>query len=202
MFEQSGPRMGASDYWMSFLASYGVTFLAFLMIAFATFTGSGFFMLVSVLALLGSSIYMRLAQMQRCNDIGWPWQTPWVVFGLGLAISVISQLSPLIALVMLPALLIFAGADFVFAIVLGCMPSRPLTQTEYDPEAYVQSYRDYGAPNFSKALAAQAEVRQKQAVAAAPVAISASGKRVASVTQADPEPTPAPRAMGFGRKLV
>jgi uncharacterized membrane protein YhaH (DUF805 family) len=204
MFEQSGPRIGVSDYWLSFLASYGVFFAGIVGLVFASFTKSGFFMLVSILALLGSSIYMRIAQMQRCNDIGWPWQTPWVVFGVGLAVSVISQLGGIIALLMLPMLIIVGLADFAFAIVLGCIPSRQFAQPEFDPQAYRDNYRDYGAPNFSAAQAAEVEARKKVTVAAAQAAtptISASGKRVASVTQAEPAPLP-PRAVGFGRKGV
>jgi hypothetical protein len=102
MFEQSGPRMGISDYWLSFMACWGVTFAGVFGIVFASFIDSDFFMLISILALLGGSLYIRVAQMQRCNDIGWPWQTPWIVFGLGLAVSAIAQFAAILALLMLP----------------------------------------------------------------------------------------------------
>jgi uncharacterized membrane protein YhaH (DUF805 family) len=204
MFEQSGPRMGISDYWLSFMACWGVTFAGVFGIVFASFIDSDFFMLLSILALLGGSLYIRVAQMQRCNDIGWPWQTPWIVFGLGLAVSAVAQFAAILALLMLPLIIIVALADFAFGIVVGCIPSRQGAQPEYDPQAYRDAYRDYGAPNTSLKQEAEAVVRQKEAALRAaqvnPVT-NASGKRVASVTQSEPSPPP-PRAVGFGRKGV
>jgi uncharacterized membrane protein YhaH (DUF805 family) len=206
MYEQYGQRMGVADYWMSFLACYGVTFFAGMGFLFASFFGAGFFSMLCVLALLASSVYLRIAQMRRCMDIGWPWQTPWIVLGLGLAAAVVSQFAVILALVMLPVLIIIALADFAFGIVLGFMPSKQIVQPDYDPQAYKDSYTDYGAPNFSAKEAAEAKLRQRaqagQLPASTPV-ISASGKRVASVTQSEPEPqAPPPRALGFGRKGV
>jgi uncharacterized membrane protein YhaH (DUF805 family) len=202
MFEQAGPRMGPSEYWLSFLACWGVTFAGLFGLLFASFTGSDFFMLISVLALLGSSIYIRVAQMQRCNDIGWPWQIPWLVFGVSLTITVVAQFAVILALLMLPLTIIVGLGDLIFGIVLGCIPSKHLAQPDYDPQAYRDAYMDYGAPNFSAAQAAEAQARKQAAsvrIGIESPVVTASGKRIASVTQAEPAPPP-PRALGFGRK--
>jgi hypothetical protein len=204
MFEQSGPRIGISDYWISFMACWGVTFGAVFGLVIGTMMNSDFFTLVSVLALLASSLYIRIAQMHRCNDIGWPWQTPWIVFGIGLAISAVSQFAAILALVMLPIAIIIGLADFGFGIVLGFIPSKQTSQPDFDPQAYRDAYADYGAPNFSAAEAAEAQARKNAAAARIGIegpVVSASGKRVASVTQAEPAPLP-PRSMGFGRKGI
>jgi hypothetical protein len=203
MFEQTGPRIGVSEYWISFLACWGVTFGAAFGLVIGTITNSDFFMLISVLGLFASSLYLRIAQMHRCNDIGWPWAIPWIIFGLGLAISVVSQFAAILALVMLPVAIIFAVIDFAFGIIVGFIPSRQIAQPDFDPQAYRDAYADYGAPNYSAAQAAEAQERKNAAAARIGIdrpAISASGKRVASVTQAEPEPAPPPRALGFGRK--
>jgi uncharacterized membrane protein YhaH (DUF805 family) len=204
MFENTGPRMSASDYWVSFMACWGVTFLGVIGLVIGTFAKSPFFTLVSVVGLLGSSVYIRIAQMQRCNDIGWPWQIPWVVLGLGLATSAVAQFSPLVALVMLPVMIIVGLCDFCFGIVVGFMPSKHIN-FDFDPEAYRQAYSDYGAPNVNAQLVAEAEARKQQAAArilAENPVISATGKRVASVTREEEPAAPPPRAMGFGRKGV
>jgi uncharacterized membrane protein YhaH (DUF805 family) len=202
MFEQAGPRMGQSEYWLAFLACWGVTFAGVFGLVFASFINSDFFKLLSVLALLGGSIYIRIAQMQRCNDVGWPWQIPWFVFGVSLAITVVAQFAAILALLMLPLTIIVGLGDLVFGIVLGCIPSKQIAQPDYDPQAYRDSYADYGAPNLSASQAAEAQARKQQAsvrLGIETAAVSASGKRIASVTQAEPAPPP-PRAMGFGRK--
>lgn len=204
MFEQTGPRMGRGDYWISFMACWGLTIFGGIVFAFASFIGSSFFTLLGVLAMLGSSVYIRLAQMQRCNDIGWPWQLPWGVFGISLALSAVSLFHPLLALIMLPLMLIIGLGDFVFGIVLGCMPSKD-NNFEFDAQAYRDAYRDYGAPNMSLKLEAQAELRNREAAARVAIenpVISASGKRVASVTRSEEPAAPPPRAMGFGRKGI
>jgi hypothetical protein len=187
------------------MACWGVTFGAVFGLVLGTVMNSDFFMLISVLGAFASSLYLRIAQMHRCNDIGWPWVIPWIIFGLGLAISVISQLAAILALVMLPAAIIFAVIDFAFGVVVGFIPSRQIAQPDYDPQAYRDAYADYGAPNYSAAHAAEAAARKNAAAAQMGIdrpAMSASGKRVASVTQAEAEPALPPRAMGFGRKGI
>jgi hypothetical protein len=205
MFEQIGQRMSVGNYWITYLACVGASILGIIFFIIASLFKSDFFVLISVLILLGSSIYVRIAQMQRCMAIGWPWQTPWIVFGIGLAITVVSQFAVILALIMLPLLVIVGIADFGFGLLIGCIPSKEIIQPDYDPQAYQDSYADYGAPNFSNKLAAQAKQRNDAAMAKLasdnPI-ISTSGKRVASVTQTPEAVAPPPRSLGFGRKGV
>lgn len=202
MFEQYGQRMGIGEYWLNFMACWGVAIMGVVGLMFGGLTGSSFITMMSIVALLASSIWIRVAQMRRCMDIGWWWQMPWGVLGVGLAASVVAQFNALLALVMLPALVIISLGDFIFGIVLGCMPSKHIIQPEFDAQAYRDSYQDYGAPNASLKMEAMAELRKRELAARIAVehpVISTSGKRVASVTRAEPA-APPPRAMGFGRK--
>lgn len=203
MFEQYGQRMGIGEYWLTFMACWGVTIGGAIGYMFGGLIGSSFFTMISIVALLASSIWIRVAQMRRCMDIGWWWQIPWGVLGISLAASVIGQFNAVLALVMLPALVLIGLGDFVFGIVLGFMPSKHIVQPDFDAQAYRDSYRDYGAPNASLKLEAMAELRNRDAATRAAVenpVFSASGKRVASVTRSETAPAPPPRAMGFGRK--
>jgi hypothetical protein len=205
MFEQHGQRISVAEYWVAFLMCLGASIFGIVMLVIATLFSSDIFVMFSVLILLGSSVYIRIAQMRRCLAIGWPWQTPWIVLGLGLAATAISQFAAVLALIMLPVMVIIALADFSFGILLGFIPSKDIVQPDYDPQAYENSYSDYGAPNFSVELAAKAKQRNEVAMARlaedTPI-ISASGKKVASVTQAQEVTTPPPRSLGFGRKGV
>jgi hypothetical protein len=207
MDEQNLPRMNASDYWMNFFICYGVGFFALLALGVGVFIGSFIITAAAAISLLGTSIKIRIAQMERCNDIGWSWKIPWVVFGFGLAVAIGSNASLLMAVILLPVQIIVGLADFGFAIIVGCMPSRKLDASLFDPQAYRDSYRDYGAPNFSSEHAAKVEVKTQQRRIEAredPRFQSVSGKRIASVVQAEPAPEPAmpPRVAGFGRKGI
>src|SRR5580765_5104386 len=121
-------RVGQSTYWMYFggfiVAAVILTVIAVVEVMKFNFVPA----VICLLLLAPLGIYFRVIMMRRCRDIGWPAFLPWMFVGLSFMVGFMSGFSgaaggaPSTALLTLP---MFIGlADFVFSIVIGCIPGK------------------------------------------------------------------------------
>ena len=85
-------RVSQGRYW----ATFGVTMIGVpaLLIGGIVAMAKGSFLLglLMIATILPLGIYWRVTMMRRCRDIGWPAATPWVLFGVQMAMSFNMQL--------------------------------------------------------------------------------------------------------------
>lgn len=217
-------RIGRAAYWQQFIGNV-IIVAVLIFAAFATAISGGIAAaLIPLILMAAAGIYFRVVMMRRCRDIGWPAFVPWAFFAghfllalfTGASIATISLASAVGSLAFTQ---IFALADFVVMIVIGCLPSthpatlgfvpdgyydiseRPPARITSHPEAKTGDLQPPSTSSFSDQSEEDENARHDSAIARALADYKA--RQAASETPAIAPiemPLPALRAVGFGRK--
>ena len=192
------PRVGIGQYWIMFAGSLIVSVIAIAVAIFSFFSANFFMVVIAALAMFASGIYLRVAEMRRCRDIGWPAQLPWVFFGILVLLALVSFQGGMVSLASSGMSIMVSVADLGFAILVGCIPSKEwqapsaaeyrnhYSETAYAPEAAEDDDRD---------------ARYDDAVARAVAAYKKEGPPSQSAAASEaPAARPPARIAGFGRK--
>lgn len=213
-------RIGQSQYW-TFFGLYVVAVFALMGFALYSFVSGDLSMgVTAILPLAPLGIYFRVIEMRRCRAIGWPSFLPWlfflIPFGFAMATGMATGMGSLgsgigMAVAALTVPLLIALVDFVFSIVIGCIPTKdesedytkifggePRPLGAHRPDAHhgpgpTNPGGEPGYDRFDEAIARALEARRspEPAPAMAPPAVT------------EVVPSSHARAVaGFGRKLV
>jgi uncharacterized membrane protein YhaH (DUF805 family) len=195
---EGSARVGIGQYWMMFAGSLIVSVVAIAVAIFSFFSANYFLVLIAVLAMFASGIYLRVAEMRRCRDIGWPAQLPWAFFGILILLALVSFQGGMVSLASSGMSIMVSLADLGFAILVGCIPSKEWqapnaadyrnhhSETAYAPESGDDDDRD---ARYDDAVA--------RAVAAYKKETAQSPRASAAETSSARPPA---RITGFGRK--
>jgi uncharacterized membrane protein YhaH (DUF805 family) len=187
-------RIGQARYWKILIAST-VGSVALLVGALAAFVGREFAIAFALLlAVFPIGLYLLVAQMRRCSDIGWPSQLPLIFMGSGVFASSGTLLEVWDNPGELPRFdvsMLFGLATWAFAATIGCIPGRP-GRADNDETIGPDSGDD--TPTFSSTTepADRDEVRDARWSAAIQKALDASS--------GPPRPAGPTRPGGFGRR--
>jgi hypothetical protein len=199
MSAHQGPkRIGIGPYWVRYGASFAITIVSIIVAVFSFIASSFGMLFLAGLAIIGSGIYLRVIEMQRCRDIGWDPMLPLYFFGAGFLLSFLTFISGPLAVLTSALGLVVAMADFAGSIVIGCLPSKGAIP---DHDVRTVAYTSYGAPSdYHERPESEAdrEARHEDAIARALQNYRSGGAP-------DPpaaNPGPPPRVAGFGRKGV
>jgi uncharacterized membrane protein YhaH (DUF805 family) len=132
--DRSG-RIGRNKYWVMFVVNIVAVLVLGLGALGALAAGQFALAIILFLAIAPVGIYFRVVMMRRCRDIGWPAILPWLFFGAGILASFgnFGQLGSTTAdLSTLGFQFLVSMADFVFMIVIGCIPGQSEGRADYE----------------------------------------------------------------------
>lgn len=139
--------VGRQAYWLNFVFNIVAVVLLLLAAVAAVASGSLTTAMILIVLIVPVGIYFRVIMMRRCRDIGWPPFLPWVLFVASIALSLPGSsegIDPARLLASSGLAMVIGLIDFVFMIVIGCLPGRGATpgddpydrlRGEYRPEA-------------------------------------------------------------------
>lgn len=166
-FDGTNPnRVDRMTYWMYYI---GFTVVVTGLYAFAIYellVMDTFPIVCGLLAPTLLSVFFRVIAMRRCHDIGWPSFLPWLTITLvvvcGVFNGIHAGMNPASALgtigVTMVISMLFGLADFVFLIVLGCIPGTEGGGNDFEDRheqnrAWVEA--QYGQPASTTVRPAQ-----------------------------------------------
>jgi len=139
-------RVGQTDYWIWFVLNMVLTLACVGFGIYAVLTGNILVGIMLLLFVFPLGIYFRVVMMRRCRDINWPAFLPWALLGLGFVVNLLfaprPSMTQQVSIAPLIVPMIVSLLDFLFTIVIGCIPTATSTfnyETEYEKYA-----REYG----------------------------------------------------------